>query len=115
MHSPARNSEERADAWVPSERAVRSERGDMQAARSEWEDQQRMDERRHVRLPEGGTPKALPVSTNTYEWPNDDAPPNALAHTQRVPGLLSEQETRKFGCRKVVHDGEADSGDEEGV
>jgi hypothetical protein len=62
MHSPTRNSEERADAWVPSERAVRSERGDMQAACSEWKDQQRMDERRHVRLPEGGAHKALSVS-----------------------------------------------------
>ena len=44
IHSPARNSKERADTGVPSERAVRSERGNMQAARSEWEDQQRMDE-----------------------------------------------------------------------
>jgi hypothetical protein len=73
-----------------------------------------MDKRRHVRLPEGGAHKALPVSTSTW-WPNDDAPPNALAHAQRLPGLLSEEETRKFGCRKVVHDGEADGGDEEGV
>jgi hypothetical protein len=51
---------------------------------------------------------------NTW-WPKDDAPPYALAHAQRIPGLLSEQETRKFRCRKVVHDGEADGGDEEGV
>ena len=57
MHSPARNGEERADTWVPSERAVRSECGNMQAARGEWEDQQSMDERRHTRLPVGGTHK----------------------------------------------------------
>ena len=38
-HSPAGDSEERADAWVPSERAVRGERRNMQAARGERKDQ----------------------------------------------------------------------------
>jgi hypothetical protein len=47
--------------------------------------------------------------------PNNDAPPEAFAYAQRVPGLLSEQEAREFGSRKVVHDCEADGGDEESV
>ena len=63
--------------------------------------------------------RVLLVSTNAYSTRrvalNDDAPPNALADTQHVPSLLSEQETRKFGCREVVHDCEADGGDEESV
>ena len=78
MHSPARNGEERADTWVPSERTVRSECGNMQASRSEWEYQQRMDERRHARLPEGGTHKGFFLSARTPTLREE--PPKMTTH-----------------------------------
>ena len=73
-----------------------------------------MDERRNARLPEGGAHQALPVSTHP-EKPDNDAPADPLAYSERVPGLLSEQKARKFGCSKVVRDCEADGGNEECV
>ena len=51
----------------------------------------------------------------TQREQNDDEPPDAVAYAQRVPSLLSEQEARKFRSCKVVHDSEADGGDEEYV
>jgi hypothetical protein len=46
---------------------------------------------------------------------NHNAPPDALARAQRVPGLLPKQEAREFGRGQVVHSGEANGGYEEGV
>jgi hypothetical protein len=48
---PARDGKELADAWVPSERAIRREGGEMEIARGHREDEQRVDERCHARLP----------------------------------------------------------------
>lgn len=41
---PARDGKERADAWVPPERAIRHEGREMEIARGHWEDEQRVDE-----------------------------------------------------------------------
>ncbi len=48
---PTRDGKELADAWVPPERAIRSERREMETARGQQENEQRVDERRHARLP----------------------------------------------------------------
>lgn len=48
---PARDGKERADAWVPPERAIRHEGREMEIARGHREDEQRVDERCHARLP----------------------------------------------------------------
>ena len=48
---PARDGKERADAWVPPERAIGREGREVETARGHGEDEQRVDERGHARLP----------------------------------------------------------------
>ena len=48
---PARDGKEGADAWIPPKRAVGREGREMEKARGHREDEQRVDERSHVRLP----------------------------------------------------------------
>ena len=49
---PARDSKDRADARIPSKCTVCRKRGEMETARSEWENDQRVNERCHARLPD---------------------------------------------------------------
>ena len=45
---PARDRKERADAWVPPKRAICREGRDVETTRGEWEDEQRVNERRYA-------------------------------------------------------------------
>jgi hypothetical protein len=45
---PARDGKQRANAWVPPERAIRRERRDMEIACGQRENKQRVDERCHA-------------------------------------------------------------------
>jgi len=51
MSLPARDRKNRADAWIPSECTVCRKRGEMETTRGEWENDQRVNERCHARLP----------------------------------------------------------------
>jgi hypothetical protein len=48
---PARDGKEGADAWIPPERAIGREGREMEIARGHGENEQRVDERYHARLP----------------------------------------------------------------
>ena len=44
-----------------------------------------------------------------------NAPPDAVARSQRIPTLLPEEEPREFGRDEVVYGCESDRGDEQRV
>jgi len=48
---PTRDGKERAGTRIPSKRAIRGERWEMETARGERENEQRVNERRYARLP----------------------------------------------------------------
>jgi hypothetical protein len=108
---PLVTSKEHDDAQVPSERAIR-QRAVNGRINNAWMSDVTCDQLKgeHTRLFwSARTP------TPHEEWPNDDVPPNAFVHAQCVLGPLSEQETHKFGYRKVLHNGQADGENEEGM
>jgi hypothetical protein len=118
MHSPARNSEERADARVSSERAVRSERGICRQLaacgriNNAWTSEATYNrlKREHTRL--------FLSATNAYptcRGPIDGRTTQRARARPAHPRLSSRAETRQFGCCKVVHDGESDGGGGDGV
>ena len=51
MSLPARDSKDRAGARIPSKCTVCRKRGEMETPRGEWENDQRVNERYHARLP----------------------------------------------------------------
>jgi hypothetical protein len=64
MPLPARDGQSRADARIPPKRAIRRERGEMETARGKRENEQRVKERCHARLPTDNDqpPAPLPIS-----------------------------------------------------
>ena len=60
MPLPARDGKSRADARIPSKRAIRRERGEMETARGKRENEQRVKERCHLRLPTNSTTNPNP-------------------------------------------------------
>ena len=56
---------------------------------------------------------ALPVSTPKGSKKKKNAPPDAVARTQRIPALLPEEEAREFRRDEVVDGREASGGDEQ--
>ncbi len=69
---PARDGKQRANAWVPPKRAIRCERRKVEKTCGQWENEQRVDERCHARLPincNGNGQDTRPFPRSTY---NDD-------------------------------------------
>ena len=117
---PARDSKDRADARIPSKCTVCRKRGEMETTRGEWENDQRVNERCHARLPDIQclTRNTSPIpphflSARHKGSKKTNAPPNAVARTQRIPTLLPEEEAREFRRDEVVDGREASGGDEQ--